>query len=304
VASFHSSENTQHGGPRSGAGRRSDTQLPPGFETEETSARRWQELIDRLDDRRGSARRLANVLRRCGGPAPCGLEACPKCARDFRLRLHRQGQAIVPPDAEFLVVSLIPRSNRVELDQLPAFDLATWARSRQRGLARALPVDSMFIGGIDISLNTWENADPHWCFHVYGFIVLLAGWGVENKRRRLALRSAIAEHNPLAEPVYGRPKERPLLMKRCVRTGFDDNLLYGYKSGFYLRSRYSYQKQSATTLSSNVVSHALPVERQVELAMFLSGYRTGSRLLLVGLRRQGIDAIFRLTRPQVASRRE
>lgn len=89
----------------------------------------------------------------------------------------------------------------------------------------------MFIGGVDVSLNTWANADPHWCLHIYGFVVLPAGWGVANKRRRLALRAAIAKHCPLAEPVAGRPNERPLLVSTRTRFEFERKVLYGHKGG-------------------------------------------------------------------------
>lgn len=150
--------------------------------------------------------------------------------------------------------------------------------------------------GIDISLNTWENSDPHWCFHIYGFIVLPEGWGVEKKRRRQLLRSDIAKHCPLLEPAEDGSNERPLLLKRRARSDFKRYLLYAYKSLFYRRSRYPYLKRNSPKISSNVRPQALPVNREIELALFLSRYRVGSRLLLAGIRRQGHDANFSLLR--------
>lgn len=305
MVSLRSSRSIPHSGSDNRAGRRSYADLPPDFETLAEAKHRRATLIRQLqlrEDHPGAAKLLA-TLRSCAKSVPCRSAACPVCNRKFRQRFHRQAQAVVPLDGEFLAVSLIPKAHRVELDQLASFDLAAWVKSRQRGLVRALPSDAMFIGGVDVSLNTWANADPHWCLHIYGFVVLPAGWGVVNKRRRLALRAAIAMRCPLAEPIPDRPNERPLLVSTRTRFEFERKVLYGHKGAFYLRSRYSYRKRNGTAPSSNVVSHALPAERQVELCLFLSRYRIGARLLLVGLRRQGVDAKFRLMRPLVTSRR-
>lgn len=280
------------------AERRSFAHISPDFETEETTEHRYSELIRKLEKRcdlRGGSE-LVSTLRSCGSSAPCGSAACPRCNRAFRLRLHRQARKILPRKAEILSISLIPRSSRVDVDELSDFDLLKWVKSRQRAISRALPDNAIFIGGIDISLNTWENSDPHWCFHIYGFIVLPEGWGVEKKRRRQLLRSDIAKHCPLLEPAEDGSKERPLLLKRRARSDFRLHFLYAYKSLFYRRSRYPYQKRNSTKISSNVRSQALPVSREIELALFLARYGVGSRLLLVGLRRQGHDANFSLLR--------
>lgn len=280
------------------AERRSFAHTPPKFETEEDTEKRCGEMIRQLERRPDlhGAKKLGLTLRSCGSSAPCGSAACPRCNRAFRLRLHRQARKILPRKAEILSISLIPRSSRVDVDELSDFDLLKWVKSRQRAISRALPDNAIFIGGIDISLNTWENSDPHWCFHIYGFIVLPEGWGVEKKRRRQLLRSDIARHSPLLEPAEDSSNERPLLLKRRARSDFKRHLLYAYKSLFYRRSRYPYQKRNSTKISSNVRSQALPVNREIELALFLARYGVGSRLLLVGLRRQGHDANFSLLR--------
>lgn len=272
---------------------------PPGFETEQVAEQRSAELIARLERRRTPGRKedsmLLSTLRNCGASTPCGSAACPKCNRKFRLRLHRQVQEIVPRSAEILAISMIPRPGRVELDQLSAFDFKTWVTSRQRGLARALPEEALLISGADISLNTWENSDAHWCFHLYGLIVLPCGWGVERKRQRARLRKAIADHCPLLEPIEGGPNERPLLLKQFARADLGQGFLYGYKSQFYKRSRFAYQKRNTATRSSNATPQSLPIDREIDLVRFLGRHCVGSRLLLVGVRRQGDFANFQLT---------
>ncbi|MGB3417975.1 MAG: hypothetical protein WBA36_14980 [Mesorhizobium sp.] len=280
------------------AERRSFAQIPPGFETGEDAEKRCDKLLGQLEQRpdlRG-AKKLALTLRSCGKPAPCRSAACPRCNRAFRLRLYQQAQQILPRQGEILAISLIPKSSRIEVGQLQDFDFSTWVESRQRAISRALPEDAIFIGGVDISLNTWENSDAHWCFHLYGFIILPDGWGIEKRRRRQHLRAAIAQHCPSLKPVEDGPNERPLLLKQCTLADFRRGFLYAYKSQFYKRSRYMYQKRDSVTCSSNVHPQRLPITSEIDLALFLARYGVGTRLMLVGVRRQGHDATFRLIR--------
>lgn len=127
MVSLRSSRSTPHSGSSNRAGRRSYADLPPDFETLAEAKRRRATLIHQFtlrEDHPGAAELLA-TLRGCTKSVPCRSAACPVCNRKFRQRLHRHAQAVVPLDAEFLAVSLIPKANRVELDQLPSFGLAT-----------------------------------------------------------------------------------------------------------------------------------------------------------------------------------
>lgn len=260
---------------------------------------RHHEIIVLLQ-RHGSidASRVASALRECFPSARCGLAACAHCNLDFRERLHLKTGTVLSRRAEVLFLTLVPRDYRVEVGELSGFDLKTWVSSRLRALERALPDEARFIGGVDISLNTWNNGDPHWCFHIHGFIILPEGWGVEKKRRRKVLWDEIAARCPLAEPYAGHANERPLQLKQCSTLNCRRNVTYAYKNEFYRRSRYSYKKRNSTKGTSNVVSQALGAEHEAELRMFLGRYRVGSRLLLVGIRRQGHGANFTFIRPK------
>lgn len=268
--------------------------MPVDFETE-ADASSWAADLIKVLHRTGQPEtvKLAERLSQCDEHDPCGSAACAKCTRAFRMRLHREVLRVTPTDAEYLAVSLIPRSSRVEVGEL-SLNLATWVKSRQRGFARALPPEARLVGGVDISFNTYENGDPHWRLHLYAFIILPLGWGVDQPYRCGLLRSAIERHCPPIPMSERIGREVPLKVGARSRRVFEDKLLYAHKAGFYCRSRYSYVKRKSEKRSTNVDHQSLRPAHSAELALFLEGFGLGARLILVGLRRRGRGAAFSL----------
>jgi len=273
--------------PPTGAKRKLKT-LPLEFETFEDAKAKRIQLIRRLaKSATPVSNALANELAACRKQSRCGSGACPVCNRAFRLRLASEVQRVRPDAFEVIRISLIPASFRVEVYDLPAFDLLRWVSSRRRAFQRALPKEALFVGGVDISLNTFENGDPHWCFHLYGFVLLPKGWGVQNRSKMRRMRAELERRCP---PV---PKHRRIGAERVLTVGaldsenFDGAFLYAHKGGFYRRSRYAYTREKTGKRSTNAEPQAIPRLAALELSIFLARYRLGSRLILIGFRRHG-----------------
>lgn len=273
--------------PPTGAKRKLKT-LPPEFETFADAKTSRTQLIRRLAKLATPvSRALANQLAACRKESRCGSGACPVCNRAFRLRLASEVQRVRPDAFEVIRISLIPESFRVEVFDLPAFDLHRWVSSRRRALQRALPSEALLVCGIDISLNTFENADPHWCFHLYGFVLLPKGWGVQNRSKLRRIRAELERRCPPV-PKHSRiGAEKVLSVGALDSENFDGAVLYAHKGGFYRRSRYAYTREKTGKRSTNVRPQAVPRLAALELSIFLARYPLGSRLILIGFRRHG-----------------
>lgn len=217
----------------------------------------------------------------------CGSGACPVCNRAFRIRLAGEVRRARPSAFEVLRISLIPASFRVESGGLADFDLRRWVLSRHRAIERALPPESLFAGGVDISLNTFENADPHWCFHVYGFVLLPLGWDAHDRSKVRRFRAELERRCPPVPNSDRIGAEKVLTVAAINSQNFDEAFLYSHKGDFYRRSRYAYTRRKTGKRSTNVTPQTLPRLARVELSLFLARFSLGSRLILIGFRRRG-----------------
>jgi hypothetical protein len=273
--------------------------LPTKFESVAEAVRRSKRLIGRLE-RVGTpeAAALALELRSCRRGTRCYSGACPICNRLFRKRLHREGVRVVPADFDIIRISLIPRDCRVEIGQLSTFDLGKWVASRQRSIVRALAEGWMFLGGVDLSLNTFANADPHWVLHLYGFVLAPKSAGLSSRYQRALLRQRLLERAPVLTQLPGSAKnQRPLNVSSLwTRADFEEGILYPFKSRFYRRSRYVEFKKLTGKVSTNVRAQSLSPASEIELALWLDAHPIGARLILVRLRRRGRGASFTLVR--------
>lgn len=261
---------------------------PPEFESLKTAKARNEDLIrglSRLED--SAALALSMKLQECTEGARCASHACSVCNRLFRRQLYREVLRTLPPAFEVARLSLIPAAFRVEIGALAKLDLLKWVSSRHRALERALPAEALFVGGVDISYNTFENGGHHWSLHLYGFLLLPIGWGVSSRYRRGRLRAEIERRCPPIPKAARVGGERPMMLKPCSADVFVDNLLYAHKATFYGRSRYTYTRRTTGNRSTNVQPEEIPRPASLELSMFLDRSPLGSRLIIIGYRRRG-----------------
>ncbi|MDN3571296.1 hypothetical protein [Methylobacterium longum] len=172
----------------------------------------------------------------------------------------------------------------IPLGGLAAFDLRRFIASRLRALQRALPSIVVF-GGVDVSLNTFENGVPVWVVHLYLLI---------EAANTKALRAAILARCP------GEPSApRPFQFWEVSRAGRAKVFSYAVKAAFYKRSGFI-----DATGRANTRPQALPAGAAVEAALFLDRWPLQRRLILHGLRLvHGCDGLRLVRRNGGASRR-
>ena len=204
---------------------------PPGSQIDDLTGNSLRLTLAALRHAATSeARDLAELLTECA-EGSCESGACPSCNARFRARLHSEIQKIAwphslpEPGGGVLAVSLIPAEYRVEVGALDSFDFRTWKGSRQRSLKRALPEGAAFLGGVDISLNRLQNADEHWCFHLYGFELPRPNFSGQVDLRAAAFRASILRHCPLAEAVGSNAGCRPLMVGARTGRAFKEKAL-------------------------------------------------------------------------------
>ena len=134
-----------------------------------------------------------------------------------------------------------------------------------KALQRSAFSHSHVIGGIDVSINSTDNANQFWQVHLY---LLISGKPVP------LLKNAIRAAFP-PEPSALRPY-------RCTTVYSPRGALtYCVKNSFSHRSTYHWNG------NKRVNDIPLTNNQKCELALFLNQGNAGSRLILRGLRRKG-----------------
>lgn len=259
--------------------------LPPDFETvSQARDRRDRQARQLARSPEPGAHDLASRIGSCRKGDRCGSGACQVCQRKERKILIGAANAALRKDEPLLRLSWIPRGGVIPLGGLAAFDLRRFIASRLRALQRALPGITVF-GGVDVSLNTFENATPVWVVHLYLLIE-----AADTKPLRAAIRARCP----------GEPSaKRPFQFLKVSRAGRARVFSYALKAAFYKRSGFI-----DATGRVNTRPQALPAGAAVEAALFLDCWPLQRRLILHRLRLiHGRDGLRLVRRDGEPSRR-
>ena len=156
------------------------------------------------------------------------------------------------------------------------FDLPRFIASRRRALQRALPKEVLVLGGMDISLNTFDNRDEHWQAHWYLLMTTIKDTPGNRKLIEKAIPVEPTAHVPID---YATVSEED----------FPRVVSYAMKATFYRRSGYRDENGAM-----NATPQRMKREQDVELALALAQFSLGSRLILKGLRRYYSGTGFKL----------
>jgi hypothetical protein len=243
--------------------------LPIGFETQAQAMERRAYRIHVLLGGNKQQQRLAAKLQRCRKGNRCNNGACNVCTRQFRLRLLRKLQPILDSRPHWTRASVVPADLLFVEGELAAVDLNAIKNKIAKRLERWSLRNRIVIAGIDISLNTENNATIGWQLHLYMLIE-----GHHTPQLEEAVKATFPPDKTVRVPfhftqVTGKPGS--------VTT-------YLFKSVFWRRSRYTVYERWPVIRTRN-----LPLKRPElrELLEFLGRYPIGARLILRGLRRDG-----------------
>jgi hypothetical protein len=239
--------------------------LPERFETVPEAAGRRTALIRHLGAYDDIGAALAKKLAACREGGRCRSGACPVCLRLCRIEVLREGLQVLESKPHWFRASIVPASVNAPLGDLNRSDLTMIVKTTRKRLERCFPDGTVVIGGVDISLNTKDNANPTWQPHLY---LLVEGELIADIIYRL--RRAFPP-----EPSARRPYNfRQIISHRRPLT-------YCFKSVFVRRSEYQVDGRS------RIKDQPLTGEQAAELALFLDHYPIGERLILKGVRRAG-----------------
>jgi hypothetical protein len=277
------------------------TYVPKEFETSATAKQRNRQLIKWLTQTNtNEAMQLAATLDDCGNPElpRCNSGACRVCLRKNRLRKLREIRPYIQLSLGSEFVTLIPIDYVVPRGKLHTVSMKEIAKRVARGLRDVLSSNLVAVGGIDISLNAFENEDHVWVIHAH-IIVLNYSDG------------------PTTEAVRSRLKERFRLPADCNKALRIENVKisgeyrvasYGLKSIFNLKSGYWIRGKCSLRLRKGQARpQRLKSEDEVELRLWLARWTAADRLILVGVTNQAGPEFIRLRdtsrTPQTASSR-
>lgn len=255
--------------------------FPVNFETFADSKAKTLALAATLAVGNAEAADLSRRLQGCKKGHRCESGACPVCMRLDRkwfmshglttmeaisLRAGRCANHLDDARRHWTAASIIPAGFSAPLGELGSLSLVTKVKTAARCLQRAALGSTRVVGGIDISLNTENNADHTWQLQLY----LLVNQPCTDELGNL-LRDAFT-----LEPSAKRPFHlRQVYMPRTALT-------YVLKSRFELRSGYMVDGKHKVKKQKL----AKP-EHLIELAMFLDQGKPTDRLVLKGIKREG-----------------
>jgi len=217
-------------------------------------------------------RRVGAELNKCRRYHRCKSEACRVCLREFRLWWLGEATKIMVQRAHWTRCSIIPKGLRVRYGALSTFDLNSEIKRLRKRIERSALHGGIVLGGLDVSLNLEKNRVTHWQWHLY---LIVEG---ENDK---ALQEAIKRAFP-ADPKALVPYD----FQQIDGSDYLKVATYAYKALFKRRSGY-------TDSQGNHRTKDLPLKNcdLRRLLPFLVQHKVGERLILSGVRRNGLRLV-------------
>ncbi len=169
--------------------------------------------------------------------------------------------------------TLVPADGWVEYDKIDEFDLKAFVRRHQAKLKRILPSGTRIAGGVDFSLNVFENGDRWWQVHLHFLVATDFDCDTEKLlRKRYPTDSDLAISTPVV---------RKVILVGCVFT----NAAYCLKAYYTKRSIFIADPAKGGSGNRTGEGQTLPANADELLQLALSKYRVTDALFLIGLKR-------------------
>lgn len=226
--------------------------------------------------------RLKEAIKSCTTTQPCNNEACPKCRRTFRKSLIKASEKLKLHEGVWTHITVIPNNLCFKQSELIKADLPKIIKRLNKSISRSDLSDAIIIGGIDISLNSFDNALEGWQLHLHFLI---------NRPLTDALKKSIKAAFQCKRTVnVSRPycfQTVEVRVQNNFEAAFIKVLTYSYKNKFFRRSVYHLPPEAeADKPKSKVAQRSLSPADELNLSQWLSRFNTGQRLFLRNIKRQ------------------
>ena len=257
--------------------------LPKNFESQLKASKMQRDTIKALSKKCApviySIRRtkLKEILVACSEQNPCLNEACPKCRRIYRKSLLQAFVNSGLQDGVWTRVSVIPDGLFFPYHKLYTVDLKAIIKRLNKSIQRSKLSDAIIIGGIDISLNVFENSIQGWQIHLYFLINRLLTDDLKKSIKGIFKKGATKSFNF---------KQIKVDAQGTIHKHIGGAVTYMYKNGFNRRSSY-YETRLKVDGSQRLNTRSLPLkmDQVAKLSVWLGEYNIGDRLFLRNIKR-------------------
>lgn len=250
--------------------------LPEKFETAEEADNNTTRLATQLKkSSKPEAQLLALKLEAClaGDGPPCRSGACARCSREIRIEFLNEIEPYCRIASERHKMTLVLGKCAVPAGELQTLDMAEVKGRYERLLRRILPKNLIVIGGIDVSVNSFDNVNFIWSVHI-DVIVLKIGPGPSIDDYKVVLRKKLPDddiHRPLRVRRVN-PETKWSGYTYCLKAKFE------WRSG-YVKSK-GLRKRNPHRATRGI---DLKPKHEVELRLWLAQGTMVNRLILVGV---------------------
>lgn len=216
---------------------------------------------------------VATVLDSCRPNFPCQRWACPMCCHTFQTGLAAAVVDLWDPDEPTSTMTLIPEDGVIPYDELPDFDLLNFVRRHTEALKRAWGKGKVAMVAAELSLNTFDNANPVWQAHLHVTLEGELSRDAEKRiRRRYASHPELGIHRPVRIEV-AEPGDLTTVTEYPLK-------------GVIRRSAYKCQPKPERKRRPHLVTASQPLKphQAVRLALIQADYDVVAPVNLVGMK--------------------
>lgn len=205
----------------------------------------------------------------------CGSLGCRLCRERAQASFSNSVSRGWRKKRELYSWTLVPADGWVEFSKIDEFDLKGFVRRHRARLIRILPKGTRVAGGVDFSLNVFENGERWWQVHIHFLAQNQFDSDAEELiRKRYPIKADLA--------IF-----RPIMIKTIQAADLGTNSAYSLKA--FHNKRPSFIADPDKGGSGNRTGgggQGLPADADELLQLALSKYRVTDALFLIGLKRK------------------
>lgn len=203
--------------------------------------------------------KLAKNLVKCRDNADfdCRSLSCRICRENTQASFAKEVIKVFKNEKSVQLITIIPVDGWVDYNGLKAFDLPAFIRRHLAKIKRILPDGIILIGVVDVSLNSFENGELSWQFHLHIIIADKLSSKVKTKLRQcFSDDKAKAIFRPVEiEDVSN--KDIPIIAAYLYKTYFTKRPSFNAVSGKRTNNRKSGKGQQLQAKPDTMLQYAL-----------------------------------------------